>query len=58
MGKTQRQDHMFEWAKGLAEGRMDVNDDARAGRPSMAKTDENVERVRMVVRSDRRPKLK
>uniref|UniRef100_A0A8C4QZV8 Mos1 transposase HTH domain-containing protein n=1 Tax=Eptatretus burgeri TaxID=7764 RepID=A0A8C4QZV8_EPTBU len=45
---------VFEWAKRFAEGRMDVNDDARSGRPSIAKTDVNVERVRMLVRSDGR----
>jgi histone-lysine N-methyltransferase SETMAR len=45
---------VFEWTKRFAEGRMDVNDDARSGRPSTAQTDDNVKNVKELVRSDRR----
>ena len=40
--------------KGSREGREDVEDDPRSGRPSTSKTKENVERVWKKVRSDRR----
>jgi hypothetical protein len=42
----------------LVEGREKVEDEPRAGRPSTSKTDDNVERVRSVVRSDRRLTLR
>ena len=45
---------VFEWHKRFKEGREDVEDDPRSGRPSTSKTEENVERVRQKVRSDRR----
>ena len=40
------------------EGREQVKDELRAGRPSTSKTDNNVERVRSLVRSDRRLTLR
>jgi hypothetical protein len=45
---------MFRWHKSFLEGREQVEDESRAGRPSTSKTDDNVERVRTLVRSDRR----
>ena len=45
---------VFKWHKRFKEGREDVEDDPRSGRPSTSKTEENVERVRQKVRSDRR----
>ena len=33
----------FEWHKRFEEGREDVEDDPRSGRPSTSKTEENVE---------------
>ena len=44
---------LFEWHRRFKEGRDEVEDDHRSGRPSTSKTDENVERVRQKVRSDR-----
>ena len=46
--------HLFEWHKRFKEGREEVEDDHRSGRPSTSKTDEDVECVRQKVRSDRR----
>ena len=43
---------VFEWHKRFKEGREDVEDDPRSGRPSTSKTEENVERVWQKVRSD------
>ena len=38
------------WHNRFKEGREDVNDDARAGRPSMSTTDENNEAVKKMIR--------
>jgi transposase len=35
-----------EWLKRFSEGREDVEDDERPGRPASLKTDKNVEEVR------------
>ena len=45
---------LFEWQGRFKEEREEVEDDHRSGRLSIGKTDENVERVRQKVRSDRR----
>ena len=45
---------IFEWHKRFREGREDVEDDPRSGRLTTSRTNENVERVREKVRSDRR----
>jgi len=45
---------LFRWHKSFLEGREQVKDEPRAGRRSTSKTDDNVERVRSLVRSDRR----
>ncbi|KAJ8935323.1 hypothetical protein NQ318_004485 [Aromia moschata] len=36
---------IFRWHKAFAEGREDVNDENRAGRPSTSSSDDNVKRV-------------
>jgi len=43
---------VFRWHKFFLEGREQVEDEPRAARPSTSKTDENVERVRSLVRPD------
>jgi transposase len=43
-----------EWWKRFKEGRTSVDDDPRSGRPSTSKTDDNVAKVREVLRSNRR----
>ena len=45
---------VFEWFKKFKEGREDVGDDPKSGRPSTAKSQENVEKVSRIVRGDRR----
>jgi histone-lysine N-methyltransferase SETMAR len=45
---------VFEWHKRFCEGREDVEDDDRSGRPCTSKTDENVQKVEEIVRNDRR----
>ena len=45
---------VFEWFKKFKEGREDVGDDPKSGRPSTAKTQENVEKVARIVRGDHR----
>ena len=45
---------LSEWHRRFKEGREEVEDDHRKGRPSTRRTDENAERVRQKVRSDHR----
>ncbi|KAJ8944611.1 hypothetical protein NQ318_011467, partial [Aromia moschata] len=45
---------IFGWHKAFAEGREDVNDENRAGRPSTSSSDDNVKRVRDLLKTDRR----
>ena len=42
------------WHKAFKEGREEVTDEPRSGRPTTARTDENVQRVREVLSSDHR----
>jgi len=44
---------VFKWYKAFSEGRESIKDEPRSGRPT-SKTDNNVEIVRALVRSDRR----
>ena len=44
---------LFEWHRRFKDEIEKVEDDHRSGRPSTSKTDENVERVRQTLRSDR-----
>ena len=44
---------VFEWHKRFVEGREDVEDDPKSGRPCTSTTDTNIEKVRQLVRSDR-----
>lgn len=49
-----KKSQVYEWHKRFREGRVSIEDDPRSGRPSTAVTDENIERVRQVVRANRR----
>jgi len=44
---------VFRWHKSYLEGHEQVEDEPRVERPSTSKTDDNVERVKSLVRSDR-----
>jgi len=46
--------HLFEWHRRFKEGREEVEDDHRSGRPSTSRTEENVQCVREKVRSNHR----
>ena len=48
---------VYRWYARFRGGREDVKDDARSGRPSTARTDENVESVRRLLTEDRRTTL-
>ena len=45
---------VFEWHRRFKEGRVDVQDDPRSGQPKTHRTDSYVDRVRTLLRSDRR----
>lgn len=49
---------VFRWHKMFSEGRTNVEDEDRSGRPSTSRTDVNLARVRELVRSDRRLSVK
>jgi len=49
-----KKSNVFEWHRRFKEGREDVQDDPRSGQPKTQRTDANVDRVRILVRSDRR----
>ena len=44
---------VFQWHKRFLEGRESVKDDDRPGRPRTAVTEDNIEKVRDVIRKDR-----
>ena len=48
------QARVYEWHKRFKEGRESVSDDLKSGPPTVARTDENVARVRDMIRCDRR----
>jgi len=50
---TTKKSSVFEWHRWFTEGIEDVQDDP-SGQPQMQRTDKNVDRVRNLVRSDRR----
>jgi hypothetical protein len=51
--ETLQKSSVFEWHKTFKEGRDDVKDDKRTGRPKTHQTDENVEKVWKLVCSVR-----
>ena len=56
--ETMSRTHAFEWYKRFKEGREEVEDDPRSGRPSTSRTADNIECVKQVVRADRRLTLR
>ena len=40
--------NVYRWHKMFAEGREDLNDEERAGRPSTSTTDENIDEVEKI----------
>ena len=43
---------VFKWYKAFSEGRESIKDEPHSGRPSTSKTNNNVEKVLVLVRSD------
>ena len=46
--------NVYRWYKIFSEGREDVNDEERAGRPNTSTTDENIVEVKKIVLVNRR----
>ena len=46
--------NVYRWYKMFSEGREDVNDEERVGRPSMSTTEENIDEVKKIVLVNRR----
>ncbi|KAG5330275.1 SETMR methyltransferase, partial [Acromyrmex charruanus] len=51
---TLNRSNVYRWYKMFSEGREDVNDEERAGRPSTSTTDENIDEVKKIVLANRR----
>ena len=51
---TVSQKSVYKWYKLFTEGREEVNDDTRPGRPSTSTTNENTEAVKNIVMENRR----
>ena len=49
---------VFEWHKRFREGQEECEDDQRSGRPVISRTDSNIDRVKQLVRADRRLTLR
>jgi len=45
---------MFEWFSRFKRGETSIDDQPRSGRPSTARTDENLAKIREVIMEDRR----
>ena len=50
--------NVYHWYARFRGGREDLKDDARSGRPSTARSDENVDSVRRLLTEDRHTTLK
>lgn len=57
-GETMSEARVYEWHKRFREGREDVHDDKKTGRPLTSTTEENVEKIRVIVRQDRRMSIR
>ena len=45
---------VFKWTERFSEGRESVTDEERSGRPATSRTEENIAKVRQIVRENRR----
>jgi len=45
---------VYKWVKRFSEGRESVTDEKRSGRPATSRTEENITKVRQIVRENRR----
>jgi len=44
---------VYKWVKHFSEGRESVTDEERSGRPATSRTEENIAKVRQIVRENR-----
>lgn len=53
IGESVMKKSVYEWYKRFEEGREDVEDDERVGRPGTSTIDENVEEIKKIVLDNR-----
>ena len=45
---------VYKWVKRFSDGRESVTDEERSGRPATSRTEENIAKVRQILRENRR----
>jgi len=55
---TVKKTAVYKWVKRFSEGREIVTDEERSGRPATSRTEENIAKVRQIVRENRRPTVR
>jgi transposase len=55
--RTMHQRKIYEWIERFKEGRTNVTDESRPGRPSTSHMDQHIQRVDALIREDRRRTL-
>jgi transposase-like protein len=53
-GDVLKKTAVYKWVTGFSEGRESVTDEEKSGRPATSRTDENIAKVRQIVRENRR----
>ena len=53
-GNSMKKTAVYKWVRRFSEGRENVSDGERSGRPATSRTEENIAEVRQIVRENRR----
>ena len=55
---TMKKIAVYKWVKSFSVGRESVTDEERSGRPATSRTEENIAKVRQILRENRRLTVK